>query len=69
AKFGEVELQPLSRIKKISGPHLRRAWLNVPHVTHHDEADVTEMEAFRKSLKEEAARQGVRVTALSFIMK
>ncbi len=69
AKFGEIELKPLSRIKKISGQHLRRAWLNVPHVTHHDEADVTEMEAFRKSLKDEAERRGVRVTALSFIMK
>jgi pyruvate dehydrogenase E2 component (dihydrolipoamide acetyltransferase) len=69
AKYGEVELKPLSRIKKISGQHLRRAWLNVPHVTHHDEADVTDMEAFRQSLKEEAARQGVRVTALAFIMK
>jgi len=69
SKFGQVAIQPLSRIKKISGQHLRRAWLNVPHVTHHDEADVTEMEAFRQSLKEEAARQGVRVTALSFIMK
>jgi pyruvate dehydrogenase E2 component (dihydrolipoamide acetyltransferase) len=69
AKFGEVEIQALTRIQKISGQHLRRAWLNVPHVTHHDEADVTEMEAFRQSLKEQAARQGVRVTALSFIMK
>ena len=69
AKFGEVEIQALTRIKKISGQHLRRAWLNVPHVTHHEEADVTEMEAFRQSLKEQAARDGVRVTALSFIMK
>jgi len=69
SRFGEVEMQPLSRIKKISGQHLRRAWLNVPHVTHHDEADVTEMEAFRQSLKEQAAKDGVRVTALSFIMK
>jgi len=69
AKFGDIAIQPLSRIKKISGQHLRRAWLNVPHVTHHDEADVTEMEAFRQSLKEEATRRGVRVTALSFIMK
>jgi len=69
AKFGQVEIQALTRIQKISGQHLRRAWLNVPHVTHHDEADVTEMEAFRQSLKEQAARQGVRVTALSFIMK
>ncbi|MCK5363394.1 MAG: 2-oxo acid dehydrogenase subunit E2, partial [Gammaproteobacteria bacterium] len=69
AKYGPVEIQPLGRIQKISGQHLRRAWLNVPHVTHHDEADVTEMEAFRQSLKEQAARDGVRVTALSFIMK
>lgn len=69
AKFGQVKIQPLSRIKRISGQHLRRAWLNIPHVTHHDEADVTEMEAFRQSLKEEAARLGVRVTALCFIMK
>ncbi len=69
AKFGDIEIQPLARIKKLSGQHLRRAWLNVPHVTHHDEADVTEMEAFRRSLKDEAARRGVRVTALSFIMK
>ena len=69
ARFGPIEMQPLSRIKKISGQHLRRAWLNVPHVTHHEEADVTEMEAFRRSLKEQAARDGVRVTALSFIMK
>jgi pyruvate dehydrogenase E2 component (dihydrolipoamide acetyltransferase) len=68
-KFGPVEIQALTRIQKISGEHLRRAWLNVPLVTHHDEADVTEMEAFRQSLKEQAARQGVRVTALSFIMK
>jgi pyruvate dehydrogenase E2 component (dihydrolipoamide acetyltransferase) len=69
AKFGPVEIQALGRIKRIAGPHLHRAWLNVPHVTHHDEADVTEMEAFRRSLKDEAERQGVRVTALSFIMK
>lgn len=69
SKFGEVETQPLPRIKRISGPHLHRAWLNVPHVTHHDEADVTELEAFRQSLKDEAAKQGVRVTALTFLMK
>jgi pyruvate dehydrogenase E2 component (dihydrolipoamide acetyltransferase) len=69
SKFGEVETRALSRIKKISGPHLHRAWLNVPHVTHHDEADVTELEAFRGSLKDEAAKQGVRITALAFITK
>ncbi|MDH3688920.1 MAG: dihydrolipoyllysine-residue acetyltransferase [Gammaproteobacteria bacterium] len=69
SKFGEVETEKLSRIKKISGAHLHRAWLNVPHVTHHDEADITELEEFRQSLKEEAGRQGVRVTVLVFIMK
>ena len=69
AKFGPVELRPLSRIARISGPHLHRAWLNVPHVTHHDEADITELEAFRKSLKDEAAKQGARITALTFIIK
>jgi pyruvate dehydrogenase E2 component (dihydrolipoamide acetyltransferase) len=69
SRFGETETRPLSRIKKISGPHLHRAWLNVPHVTHHDEADITELEAFRKSLKPEAEKKGLRVTALGFIMK
>ena len=51
---------PLSRIKKISGPHLHRAWLNVPHVTQHDEADITELEAFRKELDGAAKEQGYR---------
>lgn len=69
AKFGPVEEQPLPRIKRISGPHLHRAWLNVPMVTHHDEADITELEAFRQSLKEDAAAQGVRITVLAFITK
>ncbi len=69
AKFGQIEIQKLSRIKRISGPHLHRAWLNVPHVTHHDEADVSDLEAFRKSLKAEAEKRGLRVTALAFIMK
>jgi pyruvate dehydrogenase E2 component (dihydrolipoamide acetyltransferase) len=69
SKFGSVEEQPLSRIKKISGRHLQRAWLNVPHVTHHDEVDVTELESFRQSLKEEAAKQDLRVTSLTFILK
>ncbi len=69
AQFGEIEEKPLSRIQRISGPHLQRAWLNVPMVTHHDEADVTELEDFRRSLKAEAEKKGVRVTALAFIMK
>ncbi len=69
SKFGPVEVQPLSRIKRKSGPHLHRVWLNVPMVTHHDEADITELEAFRNSLKDEAAKQGVRVTPLAFLLK
>jgi pyruvate dehydrogenase E2 component (dihydrolipoamide acetyltransferase) len=69
SRFGEVETRPLPRIKRISGPHLHRAWLNVPHVTHHDEADVTELEEFRKSLKAEAEKKGARITALAFITK
>ena len=69
SKFGPVEILPLSRIKKKTGINLHRSWLNLPIVTHHDEADITELEYFRKSLKDEAAKQGVRVTALAFLLK
>ena len=69
AKFGESETRPLSRIKRIAGPHLHRSWVNVPHVTNHDEADVTELEAFRRSIKDEAAAAGVRITLLAFVTK
>ncbi len=69
SQFGTIEKIKLSRIKKLSGPHLQRAWLNIPHVTHHDEADITELEEFRKSLKAEAEKDGVRITLLSFVMK
>ena len=69
SKFGPVQTQALSRIKRISGPFLQRSWLNVPHVTHHDEADITELEAFRKSLKDDPAAKGVRITPLAFFMK
>ncbi len=69
SKFGEVESQPLSRIKKISGAHLHRSWVTVPHVTQFDEADITDLEAFRKSLAKEAEKKGVRLTPLVFIMK
>ena len=69
SRFGEIETRPLSRIKRISGPHLHRAWVNVPHVTSHDEADVTELEAFRQSIREEAAARGVRITLLAFVTK
>lgn len=69
SKFGEIEEKPLSKIKKLTGINLTRAWLNVPMVTHHDEADITEMESFRKSLKAEGEKRGIKVTFLTFIMK
>ncbi len=69
SKFGEVEQKPLNKIKQLTGEFLSRNWLNLPMVTHHDEADVTEMEAFRKSLKKEAELKGLKVTGLLFIMK
>lgn len=69
AKFGEIEEVPLSRLKKLSGPHLHRAWLNVPHVTHSDEADITELETYRKQLDGKAKEQGFRVTMLAFLLK
>lgn len=68
-KFGEIEEKPLSKIKRLTGTNLTRAWLNVPMVTHHELADITEMEAFRKSLKADAEKRGVKVTFLAFIMK
>jgi pyruvate dehydrogenase E2 component (dihydrolipoamide acetyltransferase) len=69
SKFGPVESKPLSRIKKLSGPFLHRAWLNVPHVTHTDEADITELEPYRKTLDSAAKEKGFRVTMLAFLMK
>ena len=69
AKFGEIEVRPLGRIKKISGAHLHRAWLNVPHVTQFEDADITELEAFRREQKEAAARQGVRLTLVPVLLK
>ncbi|GJL83045.1 MAG: acetyltransferase component of pyruvate dehydrogenase complex [marine bacterium B5-7] len=71
SKFGEVEVTDLSRIKKISGAHLHRAWLNIPHVTHNDESDITDLEAFRKEINEELARRksSTKITLLAFAMK
>ena len=69
SRFGEIETRPLGRIKRISGPHLHRSWVNVPHVTNHDEADVTDLEAFRRAIKDEAAAAGVRITLLAFVTK
>ena len=66
SQFGAIETKPLARIRKLSAAHLHRAWLNVPHVTQFDEADITEVEAFRKSSAEET---GVKLTMLPFIMK
>ncbi len=67
AKFGSIESQPLSRIKKISGANLHRNWVSIPHITQHDEADITDMEAFRKKLGEE--QKDVKVTPLVFLIK
>ena len=67
--FGEIERVELSRIKKISGKHLTACWLNIPHVTQFDEADITELEAFRASLKARADKAGVKMTPLPFVMK
>ncbi|HUR40075.1 MAG TPA: dihydrolipoyllysine-residue acetyltransferase [Verrucomicrobiae bacterium] len=66
SQFGEVERKPLARIRKISAQHLHRAWLNIPHVTQNDEADITELEAFRKAQSEES---GIKLTLLPFLMK
>jgi pyruvate dehydrogenase E2 component (dihydrolipoyllysine-residue acetyltransferase) len=69
SKFGPVEVEPLPRIKKISGPFLHRSWLNIPHVTHGDEADITELDAYRKELDTAAKAEGYRVTLLAFLLK
>lgn len=69
SKFGPIETKPLSRIKRLSGPHLHRSWLNVPHVTHNDEADITDIEAYRKELDNAAKEKGFRVTLLAFLIK
>ncbi len=69
SKFGPIEIKPMSRMKKLSGPHLHRAWLNIPHVTHTDEADITEIDAYRKTLDNAAKAKNFRVTLLVFLMK
>ena len=69
SKFGPVETQPLSRITRISGPFLHRSWLNVPHVTHNDDADITDTDRFRKELDTQGKAEGYRVTLLAFLMK
>ena len=69
AKFGPIETQPLSRIKKISGANLHRNWVMIPHVTNNDEADITSLEAFRVTLNKENEKSGVKVTMLAFLIK
>ncbi len=69
SKFGPVEDVEMSRIKKISGPALHRSWLNIPHVTHQEEADITELDLYRKELDTAAKEEGYRVTLLSFVIK
>jgi pyruvate dehydrogenase E2 component (dihydrolipoyllysine-residue acetyltransferase) len=69
AKFGPVEVRPLTRIQRLSGPALHRSWLNVPHVTHDDEADITDLDAYRRELDTAAKAEDYRVTLLAFLMK
>ena len=69
ASFGPVDVQPLTRIQRISGPRLHASWVNVPHVTQHDEADITDMEELRAALKGTAAAAGVKLTPLAFIVR
>ena len=69
SKFGQTSLEPLSRIKKISGPNLHRNWVMIPHVTQFDQADITELEALRKSANESLAKSGVKLTMLAFVIK
>lgn len=69
AQFGEVDIQPMSKLHKITAANMHRSWLNVPHVTQFDEADITELEVFRKSLKAEMERRGIKITPLPFLMK
>jgi pyruvate dehydrogenase E2 component (dihydrolipoamide acetyltransferase) len=68
-KQGPVERRPLSRIQRISGPNLARNWVMIPHVTHHDEADITELEDFRKQMNAEQAEQGVKLTMVALLVK
>jgi pyruvate dehydrogenase E2 component (dihydrolipoamide acetyltransferase) len=69
SQFGKVETQPLTRINKLTGKFLHRNWVTVPHVTQFDEADITELEKFRKQLNEENTKEGIRVTVLAFLIK
>jgi len=69
AKFGPIELKPLPRIQKLSGPYLHRNWISIPHVTQFDEADITDLEAFRRAQTVETEKKGFKLTMLAFMIK
>jgi len=69
SEFGEVDIKPIPRVKKIAGPHLEKSWREIPHVTQHDEADITEMEKFRKSLRDLYTGEKISITPLAFIIR
>jgi pyruvate dehydrogenase E2 component (dihydrolipoamide acetyltransferase) len=69
AHFGEIETKPLSRIQKISGARLQASWLNLPHVTQHEDADITDLEEARNALKSKASQEGVKLTPLAFVVR
>lgn len=69
AKFGKIDIAPLTRIQRIAGPRLHASWVNLPHVTQHDEADITELEQMRSSLKDQAQERGIRLTPLAFVLR
>jgi len=69
AEFGKIEKKPIPRLKKIAGPHLQKSWSEIPHVTQHDEADITEMETFRKSLRDLYTGEKISITPLAFIIR
>jgi len=69
SEFGKIDVKPIPRLKKIAGPHLEKSWSEIPHVTQHDEADITEMEKFRKSLRDLYTGEKLSITALPFIIR
>ena len=69
AEFGKVEVKDIPRVKKLSGPQLVRSWTEIPHVTQHDEIDITEMEIFRKSLRDVFTGEKIAITPLAFITR
>jgi pyruvate dehydrogenase E2 component (dihydrolipoamide acetyltransferase) len=69
SKFGDIDMLPMSKIKKLTAANMQRNWLNIPHVTQFDDADITDLETFRKGLKAEAEKRGVKLTPLPFLLK